>query len=120
MADHPPSFQTLLERLRAGSSDAPHELLDRYGAHVLRVIRHRLDRRLRQEFDSLDFFQDVWKSFFEAPPPGRAFDRPEAFIAYLAQMAQHKVVDACRRRLLTQKHDLRREHSLDGSAAWQA
>src|SRR3954453_20689831 len=98
MADPPPSFQLLLDRLRARSPGAPHELLDRYGAHVLRVIRHRLDRRLRKEFDSLDFLQDVWKSFFEAPPPGRAFDRPEALIAYLAQMAQHKVVDAHRRR----------------------
>src|SRR4051794_32985156 len=112
MSDRPPSFQLLMERLRSGSSDAPHELLDRYGPHVLRVIRHRLDRRLRKEFDSLDFFQDVWKSFFEAPPPGRAFDGPDALIAYLAQVAQHKVIDAYRRRLQTRKHDRGREHSL--------
>jgi RNA polymerase sigma factor (sigma-70 family) len=120
MSDRPPSFQLLLERLRCGSPDAPDELMRRYGAHVLRVIRHRLDRRLRKEFDSLDFFQDVWKSFFEGPPPGGRFDSPEALIAYLARVAQHKVIDASRRRLGTQKHDRAREHSLEGSAAWGA
>src|SRR5437868_2232302 len=112
MDDRPPSFQRLMERLRSGAADAPGELLDRYGAHVLRVIRHRLDQRLRQEFDSADFLQDVWKSFFQAPPPGRTFDRPEALIAYLAQVARHKVVDACRRRA-THMRDAGRERPLD-------
>jgi RNA polymerase sigma factor (sigma-70 family) len=112
MVDRPPSFQRLMEQLRSGSADAPGELLDRYGAHVLRVIRHRLDQRLRQEFDSADFLQDVWKSFFQALPPGRTFDGPEALIAYLAQVARHKVVDACRRRA-THARDARRERPLD-------
>jgi RNA polymerase sigma-70 factor (ECF subfamily) len=120
MPDDRNEFNALLQRMRAGEPDAARELLERYGRHILYVIRRRLDQKLRSKFDSVDFLQDVWASFFTQPPEKHHFDSPEALFAYLTAMARHKVADAARQRLIYQKHNVNREHSLDGSYRWQA
>jgi RNA polymerase sigma factor (sigma-70 family) len=107
----------LMERIRGGSQDAVRELLARYGDSLLRVIRRRLRKPLRGQFDSADFVQAVWASFFAAPLQDYQFDSPEALMAFLTNLAANKVCDAARRAVQTQKRDLRRVHSLDGSAA---
>src|SRR5262249_11494194 len=33
-----------------------------YQAHIIRIVRRRLMRRLRSKYDSIDIAQDVWKS----------------------------------------------------------
>jgi RNA polymerase sigma-70 factor (ECF subfamily) len=108
-------FTALMQRLNEGSQDAARELFERYGPHIQRVVRRKLDRKLRSKFDSLDFVQDVWTSFFAARQGRREFDRPEALVAFLANMAYHKVIDAFRQRVQTRKHNVRREHSLESS-----
>ncbi len=108
-----------MEQVRAGSGEAAAELLERYGPHVQRVVRKRLNRRLRSRFDSLDFVQDVWASFFAGPPGNRHFENPEKLIAFLVTVARNKVVEAVRRGLMT-RHNLNRERSLEGSAAERA
>src|SRR5437870_4945509 len=40
-------FKNLMQRVRDGSEDAARELLDRYGEHILRVVRRKLSRELR-------------------------------------------------------------------------
>jgi len=60
-------FSLLLEQARAGSDSAARELIERFGPFILRVIRNRLDPRLRSIFDSADFSQAVWASFFAMP-----------------------------------------------------
>jgi RNA polymerase sigma-70 factor (ECF subfamily) len=107
-------FHSLMRRVEGGCGEAAQELFTRYGPHILRVVRRKLDKKLRSKFDSLDFVQDVWTSFFAQGQLRRDFDRPEALVAYLANMAYHKVVDAFRQRVQTRKHDVNREHSLDG------
>src|SRR5262249_44175004 len=56
-------FAALMQRLAGGSQEAARELYDRYGPHIRRVVRRRLIPALRPKFDSIDFEQDVWKSF---------------------------------------------------------
>lgn len=110
-------FADLMRRLSDGSDDAARELLDRYGEHILRVVRRKLSRELRSKFDSVDFVQAVWASFFADMPRQRRFDHPQALMAFLVTLAQNKVVDAVRQRMQSRKFDINRERPLplDGS-----
>jgi RNA polymerase sigma factor (sigma-70 family) len=108
-------FADLMRRLSEGSEDAARELLDRYGEHILRVVRRKLSRELRSKFDSVDFVQAVWASFFADMPRQRHFDHPQALMAFLVTLAQNKVIDAVRQRMQTQKYDINRERPLEGS-----
>ena len=53
-----------LRRIHDGDEDAARELLSRYEAEVRLVVRRQLPKLLRSRFDSLDFLQSVWGSFF--------------------------------------------------------
>ena len=118
-----------MEKVRQGSPEASRELYDRYGHHILHVVRRRLHSKLRPKFDSLDFVQDVWASFFAVTAAARAagseaataprFDSPSALAAFLARVARNKVAEACRDRLERDKYNINRENSLDGSAAFE-
>ncbi len=105
-------FGDLMQRLREGSDEAARELLDRYGEHILRVVRRRLNRQMRSKFDSIDFVQAVWASFFADLPQERQFDCPEALMAFLVTLAQNKVIEAVRQRLRSRKFDITREKAL--------
>lgn len=113
-------FRALLEEIRAGSGDAACELMTTYGPVIRRVVRRYLRQRerLRGQFDSADFEQEVWKSFFAQPPDPDRLDCPEALVGFLASMASHKLMDEGRRQFDCQKRDLNRQMSLDGSAVW--
>jgi RNA polymerase sigma-70 factor (ECF subfamily) len=118
MAEAEDEFSGLMRRLRDGDEEAARVLLRDYGPHILRIIRRRLDPKLRSKFDSQDFAQSVWASFFAGlPEQDLNFDRPEALLAFLKNLASNKVIDAHRQRRRTKKYDVAREHSLDGSAA---
>jgi RNA polymerase sigma factor (sigma-70 family) len=109
MEEKQDEFQRLLREIQEGSADAVQQFLDRYGRAVLQVIRRRLDRRMRSQFDSIDFLQDVWASFFRSPPPPAAFAGPETLFRYLTTMARNKVVDAFRQSLVCRKYNVNRE-----------
>jgi len=113
MTDSKQEFQQLLEGVREGDDAAARQLVERYGPHVLRVVRRRLDRSLRSKFDSADFLQAVWASFFAIPDQNFTFDESGALVAFLVTLARNKVVDAVRQRLRTQKYDVHRERDLD-------
>ncbi|HEV3117760.1 MAG TPA: sigma-70 family RNA polymerase sigma factor [Gemmataceae bacterium] len=118
--DEQAEFASLMRRVSEGSEDAVKELLERYGPSILRVVRRRLSRRMRSKFDSADFTQSVWASFFAVPRGGLDFKTAEAFVAYLVNMTRNKMVDALRRRQALKKYNVNREHSLEGSAALEA
>ena len=105
------NFDQLLADLRDGSEEAAWQLIEQYGPHIHRVVRRHLNRRLRGKFDSVDFVQSVWASFFREPEQIQGFRSPEQIVAYLAAAARFKVVDETRRRLGTKKHDVMREES---------
>jgi RNA polymerase sigma factor (sigma-70 family) len=113
-------FSTLMQRVRQGDEDAAWELLDEYGPHIINTVRRVLTDRMRSKADSTDFAQSVWASFFANRSKIERFDRPEALMAYLAQIAQNKAGEEFRRLHQTQKYDLARERSLDGSARFDA
>jgi RNA polymerase sigma-70 factor (ECF subfamily) len=117
MADNQCKFHDLMDQVLAGSETAARDLVRLYGPAVLRAVRRRLHSRLRSKFDSDDFVQDVWASFFAAPPEQNAFERPEDLAAWLARLARNKVVDAVRLRLQREKFNLNREESLQDTAA---
>jgi len=116
--DHAPSsesFRTLLAEVEAGSQEAIQQLLDLQGGAVLRVVRARLNRLLRREYDSQDFLQAVWASFFKNRDLCDRFDSVDQLAAFLKTVAANKVKQECRRKLSTQKRDRRRER---GAESW--
>jgi RNA polymerase sigma factor (sigma-70 family) len=116
MSEKKDSFQELLQRARECCDESARELVDRYGPHILRVVRRRLNKRLRSKFDSVDFVQAVWASFFALPVSKYHFDRPEQLVEFLVGLARNKVVDAVRQRLATQKYNIDRELPIHDSA----
>ena len=87
MPERDDDFCNLMRRLGEGSQEAAWELVDRYGEDIRRTVRRVLCIKLRPKFDSLDFVQLVWNSFFRARANFDRFHRPEELAAYLAAMA---------------------------------
>ncbi len=108
-------FRALMQKVATGSEEAAQELFRDYGPYLLHAIRRRLSKQIRSKFDSMDFAQDVWASFFAEVPEKRSFDSPEKLVAFLTKLARNKVLDAVRQRLKTDKRDVRKEQSLDDS-----
>ncbi len=96
--DTPSSLADFLVRIHRGDEAAARELLSRYEAEVRLVVRRQLPRLLRSRFDSLDFLQSVWGSFFrrmrDAPTE---FEDSRHLVAFLARAAKNKVIDEYRR-----------------------
>src|SRR2546423_1240234 len=113
MSPEDAEFADLIKRVQEGNKDAAAELHAVYGDHILRVVRKKLHDRLRSKFDSLDFVQDVWASFFTDVPEKYTFDTPEDLIAFLTILARNKVVQVTRMRMEGQKHNVHREVPLD-------
>jgi RNA polymerase sigma factor (sigma-70 family) len=104
-------FQDLMKQVDDGSESAARELLERYGSHVVRAIRSKLHRDMRSRFDSCDFYQTVWKSFFARNVP--TFNDERELIAYLRKVATNKVIERFRQLFQTKKYDVTREERFD-------
>jgi RNA polymerase sigma-70 factor (ECF subfamily) len=102
-------LQALLAQITEGSEEAARELVEEYGPIILRVVRSRLHKKLRSKFDSMDFTQSVWASFFANRRTLAGLRGPEAIIAYLVELARSKVSAEHRRRFRLRKHDIHRE-----------
>ncbi len=79
---------------------------------VRRVVRRKLDRSMRNLYDSTDFASDVMKSL-AANLDHLNFPSVESLIAFLAHVAEQKVIDEYRKRH-TLKRDMTRERRLSG------
>ncbi len=114
MDDPGREFDELMVRVRSGCPKAAEELFSRYSDAVRRVVRRWLAERLRRQYDSTDFVQSVWGSFFQVDLDNFTFQTPSDLIAFLSRMAYNKVIDATRKRLGTQRGGAGRwEQSLD-------
>jgi RNA polymerase sigma-70 factor (ECF subfamily) len=110
----PAYIQELLARIKNGDEEAARELLTRYESKVRLVVRRQLPRLLRSRFDSLDFLQSVWGSFFYKIRTGpNDLDEEQSLVTFLAWAARNKVIDEYRR-AATQRQDIKREEQLDG------
>ena len=85
-------------------------------------MRRTLNPQVRGKFDSEDFVQAVWASFFACPARWADLHQPKQLIGLLRRMARNKVIDEHRRRLATQKYRVQRERPLqvldDGERLW--
>lgn len=109
------SFRALLQRVREGSEDAAWELIDVYGPHIFRAVRRKMHARIRPKFDSADFVQAVWASFFTSRTEILRFREPDDLIAFLVRMAYNKVLSEVRHRTLQKRHNVLREEPLRDS-----
>ena len=90
-------FRTLLRRVAAGESAATEALISEYGSHILRAVRRRMNQGVREQFESQDFEQAVWASFFGHISVVERIDNETHLAAFLMRMASNKVIDAGRK-----------------------
>jgi RNA polymerase sigma-70 factor (ECF subfamily) len=109
--DH--EFDRLMQEWQAGSPDAIATLFSRYSQHIRKAVRRRLNDRLRPQFDSLDFVQDVWASVVALPPERYQFRTPDALLGFLARVASNKVIDVTREQRLATRPDWTKVAVLD-------
>jgi RNA polymerase sigma-70 factor (ECF subfamily) len=106
-------FSDLMARARAGDPEAIREFLGRFEEEVRVMVRARLPRRLRPRYDSVDFVQAVWQSFFTGPDgTPREFESPAHLRGFLKGVVRNKVQEEHRRLTRTAKHNLAREEPL--------
>lgn len=106
-------FARLIARVKEGDEEAIRQLIDQFGPEVQIMVRRRLPARIRSQFDSVDFTQDVWSSviidFRDRSDP---FDDPKHLLRFLAGVVQNKVTQEFRRQTRTRKYDIAREEPL--------
>lgn len=116
----PGYIRELLDRIKNGDEEAAQELLSRYESKVRLVVRRQLPRLLRSRFDSTDFLQSVWGSFFHRIQTGpNDLNEEENLIAFLAWAARNKVIDEYRR-AATQKQNIHRVESIENRGEQEA
>jgi RNA polymerase sigma-70 factor (ECF subfamily) len=115
MSGNDSEFRQAIEDVCSGSEEAIWHLIEAYGPHIKRVVRHRLHPRMRSKYDSIDFVQMVWASFFSDPDRIARIREPDELIRYLVVMARNKVIEESRRRMTYQKHNVNREQPLEKS-----
>src|SRR5262249_37664481 len=84
-------LKALLARARDGCQEAAAELVRRFSTPMQLAVRRHLNQRLRSAFDSFDFVQDAWKSFFRTVIHEETFTDPQRFVAFLSAMCVNKV-----------------------------
>jgi RNA polymerase sigma factor (sigma-70 family) len=106
-------FDDLLARAKAGDEAAIRDFLSQFEQEVRTMVRSRLPKKLRTQFDSADFVQAVWQSFFQdLGHDSRDFANAEHLRGFLFGMVRNKVREQHRRLTRTEKYDLAREERL--------
>lgn len=101
----------LLGRAASGDTDALNELFEKHRDRLKRMIRMRLNRRLKGRVDDSDVLQDA---YLEATRRlSEYLKAPQApFFLWLRQITSHRIIDAHRRHLGAEARDARMEISL--------
>lgn len=106
-------FSDLMARAKAGDEAAIRDFLARFEPDVRMMVRGRLPKKLRPQFDSMDFVQAVWKSFFtDLKEESREFENVQHLRGFLAGVAKNKVFEEHRRLTKTAKYSVDREEPL--------
>jgi RNA polymerase sigma-70 factor (ECF subfamily) len=100
----------LFARARAGDEAAWEALFHKCYPKVIRVVRRKLNPPMRSMFDSTDFASDVMKSL-AANAERLDFPSFQSLMAFLARVAEQKVIDEYRK-AHTLKRDLGRTFAL--------
>lgn len=106
---------SVLEAAHRGDQSAWEVLFRECYPKVRRVVRRKLNRQMRNLYDSTDFASDVMKSL--AANFGHLdFQSIDSLFAFLAQVAEQKVIDEYRRRS-SLKRDMTRERPIHAGGA---
>jgi len=103
-------FATTWHEAQNGNQTAWETLFKECYPKVRRVVRRKLNRSMRSLYDSTDFANDAMERL-AAHPDLLEFPSLSSLIAFLAQVAEQKVIDEYRRQH-TLKHDIDRERPL--------
>jgi RNA polymerase sigma factor (sigma-70 family) len=101
---------TVLQQAHRGDPVAWEAIFRECYPKVRRVVRRKLNRSMRSLYDSTDFASDVMKSL-AANIGHLEFPSMDSLLAFLAQVAEQKVIDEYRRRH-TLKRDITRERPI--------
>lgn len=106
-------LRALMARAKEGDREAMGEFLTRYEREVLIMVRARLPREIRGQYDSIDFVQAVWKSLIpELQKSARSFENERHLLQFLAGVVRNKVMEQHRRLTRTAKYNVRIEEGL--------
>jgi RNA polymerase sigma factor (sigma-70 family) len=105
-----PDLTKALQEAHRGDPAAWEALFRACYPKVRRVVRRKLNRSMRSLYDSTDFASDVMKSF-AANIGHLQFASIDSLLAFLAHVAEQKVIDEYRRRH-TLKRDITRERPI--------
>ncbi len=114
MDSYPSTFARLIDQARKGDEAAAAQLIREYQPSILRTIRRHMAAEIRRKFDSQDFVQAVWASFFRHRETVLNAKEPAQLASFLAAVAKNKLYDELRKRN-TQKYDVNREQPLQDS-----
>ncbi len=103
--------QQLLSDVRQGDASAVNRLFDRHRHALHRMIRLRLDQRIRPRVDVSDVVQDV---LIEASRRLKDYlnDPTMTFHLWIRQIAKDRIIDAHRRHRVSAKRSVDREQRL--------
>jgi RNA polymerase sigma factor (sigma-70 family) len=102
-----------LQDAQRGDQSAWETLFNECYPKVRRVVRRKLDRKMRSLYDSTDFASDVMKSL-AANLNQLSFPSIDSLLAFLAHVAEQKVIDEYRK-IHTLKRDVTRERRFSTS-----
>ncbi len=102
----------VLEEAQNGNQTAWETLFKECYPKVRRVVRRKLNRSMRSLYDSTDFASDVMGNLV-ANLDRLNFPSVDSLLAFLAHVAEQKVIDEHRRQH-TLKRDIARKQSLGG------
>jgi RNA polymerase sigma-70 factor (ECF subfamily) len=106
-----PTIDALLRRAAAGDQQAAGELFEPYRDRLLRMVRLRMDQRLKGRVDSEDIVQDAYLDAAQRLKDYAA--KPSmSFFLWLRFLAAQKLIDAQRHHLGVEKRSVGREVSL--------
>lgn len=104
-----------LQEAQKGDQSAWETLFKACYPKVRRVVRRRLNRSMRSLYDSTDFANDAMENL-AANLNQLEFPSVSSLIAFLAQVAEQKVIDEYRRQH-TLKRDVTRDRPMFGTGA---
>lgn len=108
-------LSSVLEAAHRGDQSAWEVLFRECYPKVRRVVRRKLNRQMQNLYDSTDFASDVMKSLV-ANFGQLDFQSIDSLFAFLAQVAEQKVIDEYRRRT-TRKRDMKLEQPMHAGGA---
>lgn len=119
-----PSFNTLVERLRAGDEEAAAEVFGRFVTRLIALTRAHLEKSIRNKEDPEEVVQSVFRSFFRRQREGQfTLDSWESIWSILTVIALRK----CHNRVeffRAARRDVQREVPLattgESAARWEA